>query len=151
MRTNLSCCLGLIDNGLHKSTNRLPVLVPHEISHGLWDCYKLPVISGAVVWAASLVYLLYLDYQTCPMINHWSSQRTVAQIPMLRSLSVMTSTETMLSKHYRFHESYRPRFCSGCCIQGTIGASQDSAVKKPLAGVSTVTETQLTGRYGRAL
>ncbi len=35
MRTNLSCCLGLIDNGQHKSTNRLLVLVPHERSHGI--------------------------------------------------------------------------------------------------------------------
>ncbi len=30
MRTNLSCCLGLIDNGQYKSTNRLLVLVPHD-------------------------------------------------------------------------------------------------------------------------
>ncbi len=35
MRTNLSCCLGLIDNGQHKSTNRLLVPVPHERSHGI--------------------------------------------------------------------------------------------------------------------
>ncbi len=35
MRTNLSCCLGLIDNGQHKSTNRLLVLVPHERFHGI--------------------------------------------------------------------------------------------------------------------
>ncbi len=33
MRTNLSCCLGLIDNGQYKSTNRLLVVVPHERSH----------------------------------------------------------------------------------------------------------------------
>ncbi len=33
MRTNLSCCLGFIDNGQHKSTTRLLVLVPHERSH----------------------------------------------------------------------------------------------------------------------
>ncbi len=42
MRTNLSCCLGLIDmyNGQDKSTNRLLVLVylvPHErLSWGPW-------------------------------------------------------------------------------------------------------------------
>ncbi len=30
MRTNLSFCLGLIDNGQYKSTNRLLVLVPHD-------------------------------------------------------------------------------------------------------------------------
>ncbi len=35
MRTNLSCCLGLIDNGQYKSTNRLLVLVPHERPHGI--------------------------------------------------------------------------------------------------------------------
>ena len=29
-RTNLSCCLGLSDNGQQKSTTRLVVLVPHE-------------------------------------------------------------------------------------------------------------------------
>ncbi len=34
MRTNLSCCLGLINTGQHKSTNRLLVLVPRE-SHGI--------------------------------------------------------------------------------------------------------------------
>ncbi len=32
-RTNLSSCLGLIDNGQYKSTNRLLVLVPHERPH----------------------------------------------------------------------------------------------------------------------
>ncbi len=31
MRTNLSCCLGLIYNGLYKSTNGLLGLVPHGI------------------------------------------------------------------------------------------------------------------------
>ncbi len=35
IRTNLSCCLGLIDNGQHRSTNRLLVLVPHERPHGV--------------------------------------------------------------------------------------------------------------------
>ncbi len=35
MRTNLSCCLGLMDNGQHKSTNRLLILVPPERSHGI--------------------------------------------------------------------------------------------------------------------
>ncbi len=35
MRMNLSCCLGLIDNGQHKSTNRLLFLVPHERPHGI--------------------------------------------------------------------------------------------------------------------
>ncbi len=35
MRTNLSCCLGLTDNGQYKSTNRLLVLVPHERPHGI--------------------------------------------------------------------------------------------------------------------
>ena len=34
IRTNLSCCLGLIDNGQYKSTNRLLVLLPHERPHG---------------------------------------------------------------------------------------------------------------------
>ncbi len=33
MRTNLSCCLGPIDNGQHKSTNRLLIVVPHERPH----------------------------------------------------------------------------------------------------------------------
>ncbi len=35
MRTNLSYSLGLIDNGQHKSTNRLLVLVPHDRPHGV--------------------------------------------------------------------------------------------------------------------
>ncbi len=35
MRTNPSCRLGLIDNGQHKSTNRLLDLVPHERPHGI--------------------------------------------------------------------------------------------------------------------
>ncbi len=35
MRTNLSCCLGLIGNGQHKSTTRRLVLVPQERSHGI--------------------------------------------------------------------------------------------------------------------
>ncbi len=35
MRTNLSCCLGLIDKGQHKGTNRLLVIVPHERSQGI--------------------------------------------------------------------------------------------------------------------
>ncbi len=35
MRTNLSYCLGLIDNGQYKSTNRLLVLVPHERPHAI--------------------------------------------------------------------------------------------------------------------
>ncbi len=35
MRTNLSWSLGLIDNGQHKSANRLLVLVPHETPHGI--------------------------------------------------------------------------------------------------------------------
>ncbi len=35
MRTDLSCCLGLIDNGQHKSTNRLLVHVTHQRSHGI--------------------------------------------------------------------------------------------------------------------
>ncbi len=35
MRTNLSIWLGLIDNGQHKSTNRLLVLVPHDRPHGV--------------------------------------------------------------------------------------------------------------------
>ncbi len=35
MRTNLSCCLDLIDNGQQKGTNRLLVLVPHENPHGI--------------------------------------------------------------------------------------------------------------------
>ncbi len=30
MRTNLACRLGLINNGQHKSTNRLLFLVPHD-------------------------------------------------------------------------------------------------------------------------
>ncbi len=34
MRTNLSCRLGLIDNGQYKSTNRPLFLVPHKRSHG---------------------------------------------------------------------------------------------------------------------
>ncbi len=40
MRTNLSCCLGLIDNGQYKSTNRLLVVVPHERSHGIMRILK---------------------------------------------------------------------------------------------------------------
>ncbi len=40
MRTNLSCCLGLIDNGQYKSTNRLLVLVPHERPHGIMRILK---------------------------------------------------------------------------------------------------------------
>ncbi len=35
MGTNLSCCLGLIDKGQRKSTDRLLVLVPHERPHGI--------------------------------------------------------------------------------------------------------------------
>ncbi len=35
MRTNLSYSLGLIDNGQHKSTNRLLALVPHDRPHGV--------------------------------------------------------------------------------------------------------------------
>ncbi len=35
MRTNLSSCLGLIDNGQYKSTKRLLVLMPHERPHGI--------------------------------------------------------------------------------------------------------------------
>ena len=38
MRANLSGCLGslgLIDNGQHKSTNRILVLVPHDRPHGI--------------------------------------------------------------------------------------------------------------------
>ncbi len=35
MTTNLSWCLGLIDNGQHKSTNRFLFLVPHERSHDI--------------------------------------------------------------------------------------------------------------------
>ncbi len=42
MRTNLSCCLGLIDNGQYKSTNRLLVLVPHERPHGIMRILKNP-------------------------------------------------------------------------------------------------------------
>ncbi len=42
MRTNLSCCLGLIDNGQYKSTNRLLVLVPHERPHGIMRLLKNP-------------------------------------------------------------------------------------------------------------
>ncbi len=47
MRTNLSQCLGLIDNGQHKSTNRLLVLVPHDRPHGVMripenQCMLLP-------------------------------------------------------------------------------------------------------------
>ncbi len=47
MRTNLSCCLGLIDNGQYKSTNRLLVLVPHDRPHGVMripesHCMLLP-------------------------------------------------------------------------------------------------------------
>ncbi len=40
MRTNLSCCLGLIDNGQYKSTNRLLVVVPHERPHGIMRLLK---------------------------------------------------------------------------------------------------------------
>ncbi len=40
MRTNLSCCLGLIDNGQYKSTNRLLVVVPHERPHGIMSILK---------------------------------------------------------------------------------------------------------------
>ncbi len=40
MRTNLSCCLALIDNGQYKSTNRLLVLVPHERPHGIMIILK---------------------------------------------------------------------------------------------------------------
>ncbi len=40
MRTNLSCCLGLIDNGQYKSTNRLLVVVPHERPHGIMRILK---------------------------------------------------------------------------------------------------------------
>ncbi len=40
MRTNLSCCPGLIDNGQYKSTNRLLVVVPHERPHGIMSILK---------------------------------------------------------------------------------------------------------------
>ncbi len=40
MRTNLSCCLGLSDNGQYKSTNRLLVVVPHERPHGIMRILK---------------------------------------------------------------------------------------------------------------
>ncbi len=40
MRTNLSCCPGLIGNGQYKSTNRLLVVVPHERSHGIMRILK---------------------------------------------------------------------------------------------------------------
>ena len=40
MRTNLSCRLGLIDNGQYKSTNRLPVVVPHGRPHGIMKILK---------------------------------------------------------------------------------------------------------------
>ena len=40
MRTNLSCCPGLIDNGQYKSTNRLLVVVPHERPHGIMRILK---------------------------------------------------------------------------------------------------------------
>ncbi len=39
MRTNLSCCLGLIDNGQYKSTNRLLVVVPLR-PHGIMRILK---------------------------------------------------------------------------------------------------------------
>ncbi len=41
MSTNLSCCLGLIDNGQYKSTNRLLVVVPHERPHGIMRIPKI--------------------------------------------------------------------------------------------------------------
>ncbi len=43
MRTNpdLLCCLGLIDNGQYKSTNRLLVVVPHERPHGIMEFVSL--------------------------------------------------------------------------------------------------------------
>ncbi len=40
MRTNLSCCLGLIDNGQYKSTNRLLVVVPHKRPDGIMSILK---------------------------------------------------------------------------------------------------------------
>ncbi len=40
MRPNLLCCLGLIDNGRYKSTNRLLVVVPHERPHGIMRILK---------------------------------------------------------------------------------------------------------------
>ena len=40
MRTNLSCCLGLIDNGQYKRTNRLLVVVPHKRPHGIMRILK---------------------------------------------------------------------------------------------------------------
>ncbi len=40
MRTNFSCCLGLIDSGQHKSTHRLLVLVPHEKSQDTMRIFK---------------------------------------------------------------------------------------------------------------
>ncbi len=57
MRTNLSCCLDLIDNGHHKSANRLVVyvvLVPQERSHGIMRilenlCMLLP--KALRMWA----------------------------------------------------------------------------------------------------
>ncbi len=46
MRTNLSCCLRLIDNGQYKSTNRLLVVVPHERSHeGSVPCPGQPELA----------------------------------------------------------------------------------------------------------
>lgn len=54
MRTNLSCYMGLMNNGQHKSTNRLLVLVPHERSHGTMTilenlCMLLP--KALKTWA----------------------------------------------------------------------------------------------------
>ncbi len=64
MRTNLSCCLGLIDNGQYKSTNRLLVVVPHERPHGIMRilknlCMLLP--KAQKMWAIKDTMALVAD------------------------------------------------------------------------------------------
>ena len=64
MRTNLSCCLGLIDNGQQKSTNRLLVVVPHERPHGIMRilknlCMLLPKVLK--MWAIKDTTALVAD------------------------------------------------------------------------------------------
>ncbi len=71
MRTNLSCCLGLIDNGQYKSTNKLLVVVPHEKPHGIMRilknlCMLLPKALKMKMRATEDTMALVADSRCCP-------------------------------------------------------------------------------------
>ncbi len=138
MRTNLPCCLGLIDNGQHKSTNRLLVVVPHERPHGIMRilkilCMLLPKALGpgpsSRLWSSTAVLternhcsnsMQHLR-EVCPQLQEACGKLQEASLACAKNTDAGCVAEVSLPAHAPVRR--REKSCKMAGQAGTLSCS----------------------------